>query len=143
MTLDSGEIAVEGSRDARTWQAYTFRWKPGSLDRAGRFTGPHLPRLDWQLWFASLAGCRGSPWIWSFAQALLEGRAGVSGLLADDPFDGAPPRWIRLTIAEYRFSDLAEWRRTGHYWTRGEASPFCPVFTLRDGALAVDDPPQP
>jgi hypothetical protein len=141
MTTERGEIALEGSRDGRLWSAYTFRWKPDALDRAGRFSGPHMPRLDWQLWFASLQGCRGAPWILGLAQGLLEGRPAVRALLASDPFGSEPPRELRLTISAYEFTDAAEWRRTGLYWKRGTPRLFCPVLTLRDGALAIAEPP--
>jgi hypothetical protein len=140
MTLGREEIAIEGSRNGATWTPYAFRWKPDALDRVGRFTGPHMPRLDWQLWFASLQGCRGAPWIFDLAQALLEGRPAARSLLASDPFGAEPPRQIRITIARYEFTSAAEWHRSGDYWTRGEASLFCPNFTLRDGALAVVEP---
>ncbi len=143
MTVGREEVAIEGSRDGITWSPYAFRWKPDALDRAGRFTGPHMPRLDWQLWFASLQGCRDAPWTWSFAQALLEARPAARALLASDPFGADPPRQIRMTIAPYAFTSLEEQRRTGNYWKRGDATPFCPIFTLRDGALAIADPAAP
>ena len=59
MTRERPEITVEGSDDGVIWKAYRFRWKPGELDRRPRFATPHMPRLDWQMWFAALAGdCR-------------------------------------------------------------------------------------
>ena len=56
MTTSRPEIIVEGSDDGASWRPYRFRWKPCELDRRPRFTTPHLPRLDWQMWFAALAG---------------------------------------------------------------------------------------
>jgi lipase maturation factor 1 len=143
MTVGRGEIAIEGSRDGRVWTPYAFRWKPDALERAGRFSGPHMPRLDWQLWFASLQGCAGAPWLLGLAEGLLEARPAVRSLLASDPFGAEPPRELRMTIAAYAFTDLAERRRTGHFWKRGSASPFCPVFTLRGGELALAEPRVP
>ena len=62
MTTERPEIIVEGSDDGVSWKPYRFRWKPCELDRRPRFTTPHMPRLDWQMWFAALAGdCRSSP----------------------------------------------------------------------------------
>ena len=59
MTTERPEITVEGSDDGMSWKPYRFRWKPCELDRRPRFTTPHMPRLDWQMWFAALAGdCR-------------------------------------------------------------------------------------
>ncbi len=143
MTVERGEIAIEGSRDGQVWTPYTFRWKPDALDRAGRFSGPHMPRLDWQLWFAALQGCAGAPWLLGLAEGLLEGRPAVRGLLASDPFGAEPPRELRMTIAAYEFTDVDEWRRSGNYWKRAEPALFCPVFTLRGGELAVADPRAP
>src|SRR5262249_55984987 len=59
MTTERPEFTVEGSDDGETWKPYRFRWKPCELDRPPRFTTPHMPRLDWQMWFAALRGdCR-------------------------------------------------------------------------------------
>src|SRR6185437_2830457 len=63
MTTERPEIVVEGSDDGLTWKPYRFRWKPCEVDRRPRFTFPHLPRLDWQMWFAALSGhCGAEPW---------------------------------------------------------------------------------
>ena len=59
MTTTRPEIIVEGSDDGVSWKPYRFRWKPCELDRRPRFAMLHMPRLDWQMWFAALAGdCR-------------------------------------------------------------------------------------
>ena len=90
MTTERPEIIVEGSDDGTSWKPYRFRWKPGELDRRPRFTTPHLPRLDWQLWFAALAGdCRSQPWFLRFEQKLLEGEPEVLSLLGENPFPDA------------------------------------------------------
>ena len=93
MTTTRPEIIVEGTADGVTWQPYRFRWKPCELDRWPRFTTPHLPRLDWQMWFAALAGdCRSAPWFLRFEQRLLEGEPKVLGLSRENPFPNGPPR---------------------------------------------------
>ena len=84
MTTERPEIIVEGSEDGETWKPYTFRWKPGDLARRPRFTTPHMPRLDWQMWFAALAGdCRSQGWFLAFERRLLEGSPEVLGLLRE------------------------------------------------------------
>jgi hypothetical protein len=40
--------------DGKDWQPYEFKWKPGNPNRATSFAGPHMPRLDWQMWFEGL-----------------------------------------------------------------------------------------
>jgi hypothetical protein len=62
MTTDRPEIIVEGSRAGVTWVPYDFRRKPGDVRRRPRFTTPHMPRLDWQMWFAARSrDCRSQP----------------------------------------------------------------------------------
>jgi hypothetical protein len=127
MTTSRDEIAVEGSRDGRTWLEYAFRFKPGDPRRAPGFVAPHQPRLDWQMWFAALAPCESSPWLERFLARLREGSPPVRGLLASDPFGDAPPRFLRAVLYEYRFSDPAQARRGGEWWERRRLGLFCPV----------------
>jgi hypothetical protein len=137
MTTERPEILVEGSQDGSTWHAYEFRWKPGDLERRPRFVAPHQPRLDWQMWFAALRGCRRAPWYQGFSKRLLEGSRPVLDLLATNPFPDSPPRYVRGRIFQYRFAD-ADNRRTGRWWQReGPLRNFCPVLTLENGALAI------
>jgi len=140
MTKQRPEITLEGSRDGEHWKPYVFRWKPGPLDRAPGFAGLHMPRLDWQMWFAALADCQREPWILAFQARLLEGSPQVLGLLASNPFPDLPPRRVRSWIALYRFAD-ADARRRGLWWQRGEEAPYCPVLELRDGRLRVAPSP--
>ena len=129
MTTSRPEIIVEGSDDGERWQPYRFRWKPCELDRHPRFTTPHLPRLDWQMWFAALSGdCRSVPWFVRFEQKLLEGSPEVLGLLRANPFPNAPPRYVRARRYLYSFSqgDSRDW------WARDDRGLFCPPLTLDD-----------
>jgi hypothetical protein len=131
MTDRRREIIVEGSRDGRTWQAYPFRYKPGPVDAAPRWTGPHLPRLDWQMWFAALGPPGASPWFGAFAAALLEGRGPVLALLPSNPFPGEPPRYLRARLYDYRFTTSAEREATGHWWEREPLGLYLPPVTRR------------
>jgi lipase maturation factor 1 len=127
MTTKRPEIMLEGSDDGTHWMPYYFRWKPCELDRAPRFAPLHLPRLDWQMWFAALAGdCRGAPWILRFQQRLLEGEPAVLDLLRDCPFGERPPRYVRARLFLYTFtrSGSADW------WAREDLGLYCPVLTL-------------
>ncbi|MEN8183184.1 MAG: lipase maturation factor family protein, partial [Myxococcota bacterium] len=102
---------------------------------------PHQPRLDWQMWFAALRGCRRSPWFASFAARLLGGSPTVLDLLEHDPFEGQPPRYLRSRVYSYRFAPPETRRRTGQWWQReGPLGRYCPVFTLEDGRLQVASP---
>ncbi len=55
MTTERPEIIIEGSDDGQTWKPYEFVWKPGDPMRQPSFSTPHMPRLDWQMWFAALS----------------------------------------------------------------------------------------
>ena len=102
MTTKRPEITVEGSDDGVSWKPYRFRWKPCELDRRPRFTTPHMPRLDWQMWFAALGGdCRDEPWFLRFEQRLLEGSPEVLALLRENPFPDRPPRYLRARLSLY------------------------------------------
>jgi predicted DCC family thiol-disulfide oxidoreductase YuxK len=140
MTTARSEIVVEGSVDGREWQAYEFTYKPGDLARRPRFTTPHMPRLDWQMWFAALGSWRQNPWFLVFSQRLLEGSPSVRALLARDPFPAAPPRYLRARVYGYRFTTPEERRRDGDWWGRSLRGPYIPTLTLVDGRLsAVSD----
>ena len=128
MTTERHEIVVEGSDDGTDWKPYEFRWKPGDPMRRPRFVAPHQPRLDWQMWFAALGSWDQSPWLERFLAGLLEGSPAVQALLANDPFAGRPPRYLRTMLYDYRFTDAAERRRTGAWWRRRALGPYGPVL---------------
>lgn len=54
MTKTRPEIIVEGSMNGEDWKLYDFKWKPDHEHDGPRFAGPHMPRLDWQMWFEGL-----------------------------------------------------------------------------------------
>ncbi|MFT7578977.1 MAG: putative DCC family thiol-disulfide oxidoreductase YuxK [Myxococcota bacterium] len=130
MTRTRPEIAVEGSHDGETWRPYRFHHKPDQLDEIPGLLGPHMPRLDWQMWFAALGGeCRPG-WYPAFIQRLLEARPAVLGLMDGDPFPDRPPRYVRSTLYHYRFASSEDHDATGAWWTREEVGPFCPTLML-------------
>jgi hypothetical protein len=98
-----------------------------------------MPRLDWQMWFAALGSCEREAWFQSLLLRLLEGSKPVTRLLANDPFPDVPPRYLRTTRWHYRFA-VGEERRSGGWWTRSDAGPYCPVVILRAGHLALAEP---
>ena len=131
MTTTRNEIVVEGSRDAVTWLPYEFRWKPGDPDARPRFTTPHMPRLDWQMWFAALGDCRDNPWFQLFMRRLLEGSPPVTSLLARDPFAGSPPLQVRAILYEYEFTGGGEAgtaQAATSWWRRRRLGVYCPAL---------------
>ncbi len=131
MTTHRYEIIVEGSDDGHEWLAYEFKWKPGNVTVPPRQAAPHQPRLDWQMWFAALGDYQGNPWFGNFLRRLLEGAPAVTRLLAKNPFLDAPPRYIRATLHDYRFTDRKTRRATGAWWQRSRLWLYSPVLSLR------------
>ena len=130
MTKDRGEIVLEGSADGVDWLSYEFKWKPGDVKRAPGWCAPHQPRLDWQMWFASLGTPRENPWLVGLIYRLLLGSHEVSGLLKNDPFPDKPPRYVRAMFYRYRFTTLDELRDTGAWWKREELREYMPTLSL-------------
>jgi hypothetical protein len=129
MTTERPEIRVEGSRDGETWRAYELRFQPRPDERP-RFVAPHMPRLDWQMWFAALRS--GPPsWFGRFVERLLQGSPVVLDLLAHDPFSGEPPRFVRATIEDCAVAPV-ERLSEGRWWRCRDSRIYFPV--TRDSA---------
>lgn len=128
MTTDRPEIAIEGSDDAVIWRPYEFRYKPGDMQRAPRLVAPHMPRLDWQMWFAAMRPA--PPWFMKFLQRLLEGSPDVLALLATNPFPDRPPRYVRALLYDYKMTDRATRDATGAYWKRELLGTYVPPAEL-------------
>jgi len=128
MTTTRDEIVVEGSSDGNTWKAYEFKYKPGDVTRRPPWVAPHQPRLDWQMWFASLVPFEEGGWFHLFCLRLLDGSPDVLALLASNPFADRPPQYIRAVLYRYHFTDFATRRRTGAWWTRERLGEYSPVI---------------
>ncbi|TDI33180.1 MAG: DUF393 domain-containing protein [Acidobacteria bacterium] len=127
MTPHRPEIQIEGSRDGRTWEAYTFRFKPGDPHVRPRLAAAYMPRLDWQMWFAALGDARRTPWFARLQQALLEGRPEVLRLMAHNPFPDRPPRYVRAVLYRYHFTRAGE----EGWWRREAQGLYAPPVSLR------------
>lgn len=126
------EIVLEGSNDGTAWFEYEFQWKPGDPLRRPRFAEPHQPRLDWQMWFASLTPGSANPWVYNLCTRLLQGKTEVTRLFRVNPFPYRPPRHIRAVVYEYRFTDWRTRRATGAWWTRQKLGTYLPTMSLQE-----------
>lgn len=128
MTVQRPEIVIEGSDDGATWLEYSFRYKPGDPNARPRWVAPHMPRLDWQMWFAALGGP--PTWFFRLLQRLLEGSPEVLDLLERTPFPDHPPRYARAVLYDYKMTDRETRRTTNAYWTRQRLGLYVPPVTL-------------
>lgn len=131
MTTVRREILIQGSRNGRTWKPYDFSYKPDDISERPAFVAPHMPRLDWQMWFAALKPPGRVRWFPHFLKRLLQGSKPVLALLDENPFDRRPPRYVRAIMYRYQFSDWGSDR----WWTRGKKRLYYPPVTLRNGRL--------
>jgi hypothetical protein len=143
MTEARYEIEFQGSNDSgRTWVAYQFRYKPQNVMERPGIYAPYQPRFEWNLWFASLAPWRESPWVVAAQQRLLEGSPSMLALFRSDPFAGKPPDRVRTVLWQYWFSDAATKRATGAWWRRQPLGLFSGVLTRdRGGQFTLSDSP--
>jgi hypothetical protein len=131
MKTDRIELIIEGSEDGKTWIPYVFRYKPGDTARRPEVVIPHQPRLDWMMWFVPMGHPMNLMWLDPFLNRLLENSPAVLGLLASNPFPDRPPRYLRLGLYRYHFTDSEGRAATGQWWTREYLWPFYP-FPFRE-----------
>jgi len=112
------EIVIEGTLDNdpnnATWREYELPCKPGDIKRRPCWLGPYHRRLDWLIWFSAMDEKIQDPWIVHLVWKLLDGDRTVRQLIAVDPFDGKPPKWVRIRRYLYRFARY----RDDAWWTR-------------------------
>ncbi|MGD2052473.1 MAG: lipase maturation factor family protein [Gammaproteobacteria bacterium] len=120
------ELIIEGTADGHTWLPYSFKYKPGALNKPLYVVIPHQPRLDWMVWFVPLHPVF-TDWFENFLDALLDNSPSVIAMLEHNPFPAAPPVAIRVRAYEYKFTDIDEHNTTGNWWKRHYLGPFEPL----------------
>lgn len=144
MTRGRYEIEFQGSNDGESWIAYSFRHKPQALDKPPGIYAPYQPRLDWNLWFASLGEWRDNPMVLRTERHLLSNDPDVLALFASNPFSQHPPRQVRAVLWQYWFASMAEKKEHGLWWRRELRGLYAPAIQLEpDGRIAVTQWPQP
>ena len=129
MTTERPEITIECSKDGRSWEPYRFRWKMSPDSNSMPFLLPHMPRLDWQMWFAALefrATGQLPAWLIPLLEKLEHQSAPVLDLLAPDSPQLAAPVYFRVRLDLLEFTTPAERRETGKIW---KSKPL-PEFTI-------------
>nr|MBA2320690.1 lipase maturation factor family protein [Deltaproteobacteria bacterium] len=120
MTRSRPEITLEVTEDGATWAEWPLVWKPGDPGRVPPQSAPHLPRLEWQLWFAALGSCHGNRWVQRLEALVRSREPSVIRLLGTDPLDGRRIRDARAIRWEYRPAT------DGGTWERTRIGPYCP-----------------
>lgn len=141
MTTERPEIFIEASPDGRNWHLYRFRYAMAPTDSSLPFFLPHMPRLDWQLWFAALeyrSSGRLPAWILALLARLQERSPGVIGLLEPSEATEFRAEFFRVRLDLLTFADPATHAKTGHYWQAEEL----PGYTV-EGSLQQQPPADP
>jgi len=120
--------------DARAvWKAYAYQALPVELNRRPRQIAPYQPRLDWQMWFASMSTPNQYPWTLHLVWKLLHNDPGALSLLARNPFPEKPPRYLRAVLYRYEFAPPGNPERD--WWKREELGLWLPPLSADDPRL--------
>lgn len=137
MTTTRPEIVFEGSDDGKIWKVYEFHYKVGDLKKPPPIVAPHMARLDWRLWFAAMDRASESPWVFGIVKLLLTGDPQIKPFFRDYPFTEHPPKYIRVFVYDYHFSDWNHLFTSGEWWYRDNKRTYLPPLMMRrDGQLA-------
>lgn len=138
MTTERPEITIEASENGVNWQPYRFRYTMAPADNTLPFLLPHMPRLDWQMWFAALEyrGSRQPPaWIMPLLSRLQQNSTAVLGLLDGAQATPPTPAFFRLRLDLLTFTSPDEKAVSGNYWS----AQLLPDYTIQ-GALRTQTP---
>jgi hypothetical protein len=134
ITRDRYEIIIEGTdaevpTDAVPWREYEFKGKPGNPRRCPPLVSPYHWKLDWQMWFAAMSDYRYHPWIVNLVAKLLQNDKPVLGLLDNNPFPDAPPRFVRAELYLYHFTES---HADGAWWKREHVGHYLPPLSMEN-----------
>ncbi len=131
MTTKRYEIILEWSDDGSRWHEYQFRWKPQDTSKMPSLSMPHMPRLDWLMWFLPFGTYEDNPWFMRLLEKLLQNSEDVQSLFkGGGPAD--PPRMVRALAYRYSFTDPKTRKETGKWWERKLVGVYCPPFSMLD-----------
>jgi Lipase maturation factor len=117
--------------DNAKWREYPYRALPVALDKRPVQIAPYQPRLDWQMWFASMATPQDYSWTLHLVWKLLHNDPAALGLFGGNPFPDKPPRYVRAVL--YTYSFVKPGNPQGLWWNRQEQGLWLPP-------LSVDNP---
>lgn len=115
------EIVFQGTNSAipnedADWVEYEWKCKPGDPAARPCWITPYHLRLDWLIWFAAMSNYERHPWVVHLIWKLLHNDPGALSLLAGNPFPDGPPRFVRVELYRYEFTDWGD--ETNAWWKR-------------------------
>jgi hypothetical protein len=135
ITRERYEIVIEGtdasSIDQAQWREYEIRGKPGNPATRPPQIAPYHLRLGWLMWFEAMARAPQSDWFFNLLGGLLRGDPDTLSLMRVNPFPNAPPKFLRASYYQYRFTTPDERRASGLWWNRQLVGTFYGPVTLR------------
>jgi hypothetical protein len=115
------------------WKAYPYKALPVELNRMPSQIAPYQPRLDWQMWFASMSTANEYPWTLHLVWKLLHNDPGALSLFGGNPFPRKPPHYIRAVLYRYAFAPPGN--PEGNWWKREELGIWLPPLSADDPRL--------
>jgi lipase maturation factor 1 len=150
VTEGRSELVIKASNEETgPWEEYSFKVKPGDVNRRPRWCSPYHHRLDWCMWMAGLGGEGKAGWVKELLRGLVEGRGEVMGLLGEQSQEvkalyenGGGPKFIKVDEYMYEFDygedmgppSVSGWER-GKVWRRK----FVRKWTPKQGVYNRDD----
>src|SRR5204862_8183086 len=101
----------------------------GDPNRRPCVVAPCQPWIDSQIWFAGMASLAEYHWTLHFFWKLSHIDSGTLSLLANNPFPGSQPHYVRARLYRYRFAPPGD----SGWWKREAIGEWLP-------ALSIDDP---
>jgi hypothetical protein len=115
------------------WKAYSYKALPVELNRRPPLIAPYQPRLDWQMWFASMSGPQQYPWTLHLVWKLLHNDPGALSLFGGNPFPSRPPTYIRAVLYRYEFAKPGN--AEDNWWKSEELGLWLPPLSANDRRL--------
>lgn len=133
-------IVFEGTNDnepdeTADWKPYLYKGLPVQLDERPPQVAPYQLRLDWQMWFASMASPSQYPWTLNLVWKLLQNDPSAIGLFANNPFPDRPPKYVRAVLYKYHFAKPGN--QEGKWWTRERQGLWLPALSTQNENLLL------
>ncbi len=135
---DRMNLIFEGTMDDEPneqadWKPYIYKGLPVLTDRRPPQVSPYQLRLDWQLWFAAMSNSDEYPWTLNLVSKLLHNDPGALSLLAQNPFQDQPPKFIR--VVRYHYSFAKPGNSKGLWWNRKRVDIWLEPLSIRDASI--------